>query len=40
MNVDYWPWARSYTRTVFAFRQHFRIVWPDDAAYCLDRVSL
>ena len=37
MNVDYWYWAWSYTRTLFAIRAPHRILWPDDAAYCLDR---
>jgi hypothetical protein len=38
VNVYYWPWAKAYARTVFAFRQYHRVVWSDDAAYCLDRV--
>jgi len=38
MNVDYWPWALAYTRTQFRFGKYFRIVYANDAAYCLDNI--
>lgn len=39
MTVDFWPWVKAYSRTQFAFARFFKIVYADDAAYCLDNVS-